>query len=235
MQWINGDGYLHNVFVRWFNGDVIRPKTWFWQDVKTRKILGWRCDVSENIDSIRLSFMDVVTRYGIPEDFHITIDNTRGAANKWLTGGAPNRYRFKVKEDDPKGLFLLMDAKMHWTSVVAGKGWGQAKPVERAFGVGGLEEYVDKHPALAGAYTGPNPQAKPDNYGDRAVDAELLLYRVNAIKRGGQRGVYLRANKERAVVHKFNQYRYIRFLNKRAKKRLNTKLFRIQPYPKNTS
>ncbi|MDI5035918.1 hypothetical protein MJM43_29325, partial [Salmonella enterica subsp. enterica serovar Montevideo] len=42
---INGDGYLHNVFVRWFNGDVIRPKTWFWQDVKTRKILGWRCDV----------------------------------------------------------------------------------------------------------------------------------------------------------------------------------------------
>ncbi|EEM7162218.1 transposase [Salmonella enterica subsp. enterica serovar Montevideo] len=175
MQWINGDGYLHNVFVRWFNGDVIRPKTWFWQDVKTRKILGWRCDVSENIDSIRLSFMDVVTRYGIPEDFHITIDNTRGAANKWLTGGAPNRYRFKVKEDDPKGLFLLMGAKMHWTSVVAGKGWGQAKPVERAFGVGGLEEYVDKHPALAGAYTGPNPQAKPDNYGDRAVDVELFL------------------------------------------------------------
>ncbi len=40
-------------------------------------------------------------------------------------GGAPNRYRFKVKEDDPKGLFLLMGAKMHWTSVVAGKGWGQ--------------------------------------------------------------------------------------------------------------
>ena len=37
MQWINGDGYLHNVFVRWFNGDVIRPKTWFWQDVKPEK------------------------------------------------------------------------------------------------------------------------------------------------------------------------------------------------------
>ncbi|MDI5536311.1 hypothetical protein MJM28_30990, partial [Salmonella enterica subsp. enterica serovar Montevideo] len=43
-------------------------------------------------------------------------------------------------EDDPKGLFLLMGAKMHWTSVVAGKGWGQAKPVERAFGVGGLDD-----------------------------------------------------------------------------------------------
>jgi len=90
-----------------------------------------------------------------------------------MADGAPNRYRFKVKEDDPKDCFTD-GAKMHWTSVVAGKGWGQAKPVERA-GVGGLEEYVDKHPALAGAYTGPNPQAKPDNYGDRAVDAELFL------------------------------------------------------------
>ncbi|EDX2467219.1 protein mom [Salmonella enterica] len=55
---------------------------------------------------------------------------------------------------------------------------------------------------------------------------------MNAIKRGGKRGEYLRANRERAVVHKFNQYRYIRFLNRRARKRLNTKLFRIQPYPK---
>ncbi|EFB1294442.1 hypothetical protein DFY52_09425 [Escherichia coli] len=60
----------------------------------------------------------------------------------------------------------------------------------------------------------------------------VLLTSDGAGKRGGQRGVYLRANKERAVVHKFNQYRYIRFLNKRAKKRLNTKLFRVQPYPK---
>lgn len=175
LQWINGDGYLHNVFVRWFNGEVIRPKTWFWQDVKSRKIVGWRCDVSENTDSIRLSFMDVIKKYGIPEDFHITIDNTRAAANKWLTGGVKNRYRFKVREDDPVGLFPLIGATIHWTSVVAGKGWGQAKPIERAFGVGGLEEFVDKHPALAGAYTGPNPMNKPDNYGSRVIDAELFL------------------------------------------------------------
>ncbi|EOO0544419.1 protein mom, partial [Escherichia coli] len=54
----------------------------------------------------------------------------------------------------------------------------------------------------------------------------------NAIKRGGQRGEHLRANIDRASVHKFRQFRYIRFLNKRARKRLNTKLFKVQPYPK---
>ena len=175
LQWINGDGYQHNVFVKWFNGDVIRPKTWFWQDIRTRKIIGWRTDLSENTDSIRLSFMDVIKKYGIPDDFHITIDNTRAAANKWMTGGVKNRYRFKVREDDPKGLFSIIGAQVHWTSVVAGKGWGQAKPIERAYGVGGMEEYIDKHPALAGAYTGPDPMNKPDNYGSRAIDAELFL------------------------------------------------------------
>ncbi|MEZ9999409.1 DNA-binding domain-containing protein, partial [Vibrio lentus] len=53
LEWINGDGYQHNVFVKWFNGEILRPKTWFWQDIYSRKIIGWRCDISENTDSIR--------------------------------------------------------------------------------------------------------------------------------------------------------------------------------------
>lgn len=173
MHWITGDGYQHNVFVRWFNGEILRPKTWYWMDIYSRKIVGWRTDVSENTDSIRLSLMDVCRNYGIPRE--LTIDNTRAAANKWMTGGVPNRYRFKVKEDDPKGIIPLLGIELHWTSVILGKGHGQAKPIERAFGVGGLEELVDKHPALAGAYTGPNPMEKPDNYGERVVDADIFL------------------------------------------------------------
>ncbi|WP_038163634.1 transposase domain-containing protein, partial [Trabulsiella guamensis] len=128
MEWINGDGYQHNVFVRWFNGDIIRPKTWFWQDVHSRKIVGWRTDVSENTDSIRLSLMDTLRTYGKPT--HMTIDNTRPAASKWLSGGVPNRYRFKVKPDDPMGIIPMLGIKLHWTGVIGGKGWGQAKPVE---------------------------------------------------------------------------------------------------------
>ncbi|WP_460882095.1 transposase domain-containing protein, partial [Pseudaeromonas pectinilytica] len=31
---------------------------------------------------------------------------------------------------------------------------------------------------MAGAYTGPNPMEKPDNYGDRAVDAKAFLAAV---------------------------------------------------------
>ena len=167
LEWINGDGYQHNVFVLWPNGDINRPKTWFWQDVYSRKILAYRVDITENTDVIRLSFGELVENFGIPD--HVTIDNTRSAANKWMTGGVPNRYRFKIKEDDPLGLFPTLKIKVHWTSVHNGHGHGQAKPVERSFGIGGIGEVVDKHPAFAGAYTGNSPMAKPENYGSTAV------------------------------------------------------------------
>ncbi|MFD1805582.1 transposase domain-containing protein [Pasteurella oralis] len=181
MEWLNGDGYQHNVFVKWKNGEIVRPKTWFWQDVRTRKILGFRCDISENTDSIRYALLDVIYKYGIPR--HITIDNTRAAANKWMTGGVPNRYRFKVKQDDPKGLIPLLGIELHWTSVIAGKGHGQAKPIERAFSHGGVGELVDKDPALAGFYAGANIYDKPDNYngGKAGVDYEVFL---QALARG---------------------------------------------------
>lgn len=167
MYWINGDGYKHNVFVRFPDGTIERPKTWFWQDIYGRKIVGYRTDRTEHSDMIRLALGDVIEHWGIPE--HITIDNTRAAANKWLTAGVKTRYRFKVKEDDPLGLIPMLDIKLHWTSVHKGKGHGQAKPIERAFGVGGLGEYVDKHPRFAGAYTGPNVLAKPENYASNAI------------------------------------------------------------------
>lgn len=173
LEWINGDGYQHNVFVKLPNGEVTRLKTWFWQDVYSRKILSYRVDESENTDSIRLSFGDVVEQFGIPE--HVTIDNTRAAANKWMTGGVPNRYRFKVKEDDPLGLIPSLESTVHWTSIHADEGHGQAKPVERSFGVGGIGEYIDKHPKFSGAYTGANPMAKPSNYGKTAIPLEVFL------------------------------------------------------------
>lgn len=121
--------------------------------------------------------MDTIRAYGKPK--HVTIDNTRAAANKWLSGGVPNRYRFKVKPDDPMGIIPLLGMKLHWTGVIGGKGWGQAKPVERAFGVGGLGEYIDKHPALAGAFAGENVSSKPENYGSLAVDVDTFLETIS--------------------------------------------------------
>jgi len=186
---INGDGYEHNVFVKWPDGSVDRPRTWFWQDTYSRKILAYGVDQTENADLIRTSFGDVL-ELGIPT--HVTIDNTRAAANKWMTGGVRHRYRFKVRDDDPLGIFPMFGCQVHWTSVFNGRGHGQAKPVERAFGIGGIGEVIDKHPAFAGAYTGRNPTAKPENYGEAAVPlARFMEVLTNEViewnKRRGRR------------------------------------------------
>lgn len=178
LEWINGDGYQHNVFIEWPDGSIARPKTWVWQDVYSRKILAWRTDLSEHTDVIRLSFGDLVEKYGLPD--HATIDNTRAAANKWMTGGIPWRNRYKVRQDDVLGLFPQLGVQVHWTSLnqtASGKnsGHGQAKPVERAFGWGGLGEYVDKRLEFAGAWCGDNPTAKPENYATAAVPLETFL------------------------------------------------------------
>ncbi len=179
-EWINGDGYQHNVFVKWHTGEIVRPKTWFWQDVRTRRILGYRTSISENTDSIRHALMDVIFNYGIPNT--ITLDNTRAAANKAMTGGIANRYRFKHDELDPKGIMPILGIDVHFTSILYGEGHGQAKPIERAFGKGGIGEKVDKRPELAGFYTGKNVLEKPDNYngGKAGVDYEVFLQALAA-------------------------------------------------------
>ncbi|MBF0784329.1 transposase [Muribacter muris] len=173
-EWINGDGYQHNVFVKWHTGEIVRPKTWFWQDVRTRKILGYRTAISENTDSIRHALMDVIYQYGIP--CTITLDNTRAAANKAMTGGIENRYRFKHNELDPKGIMPILGIEVHFTSILYGEGHGQAKPVERAFGWGGIGEKVDKRPELSGFYTGKNVLEKPDNYNGGKDGADYAVF-----------------------------------------------------------
>jgi len=192
MEAINGDGYRHNVLVAFPDSSakdgfrVARPVTWAWQDIYSRKWLGWRTDLSENSTMLHLALMDVLGTFGIPD--LCTIDNTHAAANKFLTGGVDHRFRYKIRENEPLG--VLPRAGIEYKPCTPA--WGQAKPIERHFGIGGLSEYCDKDTRLQGAYTGRNTMDKPDydNPADRsrAVSLDIFLevlqdafHRLNAI------------------------------------------------------
>jgi hypothetical protein len=185
---INGDGYKHNLWVRFPDGEVRRAQTWYWQDVYSSKILGWRTDKTEHTDVIRLSFGDLIEAHGIPEA--VVVDNTYAAANKTMTGGARHRFRFKVREEEPLGVFQLLNVPYHPTTPA----WGQAKPIERAFGVGGVGEYIDKAPEFAGAWTGSNTLDKPEYDGkhraieladlERVIAREIAAWNARAGRRG---------------------------------------------------
>lgn len=161
LEAINGDGHKWDVFVQWPDGTIGRPMMVAFQDLYSNKMLAWRFDKSENREAIRLALGDVVEQFGLPD--HIWFDNTKAFANKWLTGGASHRYRFKTRDEDPIGLCESMGISVHFTLPYS----GQSKPIERSF-----RDYagdIAKHPAFAGAYVGNTPLAKPENYRSRAV------------------------------------------------------------------
>ncbi|MBZ0164598.1 MAG: Mu transposase C-terminal domain-containing protein [Notoacmeibacter sp.] len=160
MQYVNIDGHKFDVFVR--RGDrVFRPCIVAIQDIYSRKFVGWRLAETEDRHATRLAIGDVVERFGIPDALYS--DNGRAFTSKWISGGAANRYRFKVKDEDPVGILTALGIEVRWTTPYS----GQSKPIERAFR--DFAENIARHPACAGAYTGNRPDAKPENYGERAV------------------------------------------------------------------
>ena len=170
---VNGDGYIHNLWVEPpGGGKPFRPRTWFWQDVRTRRVLAWRSGPTESADLVRLAFHDLVTTHGVPSA--VLHDNTRAASAKWFVGKSP-RWRHD-RDDSVPGILDDLDVTVIHTGVeheVNGeaRGHGWAKPVERCFK--DLGEEIDKHPRAAGAYTGANPLAKPANYSKSGAGVAL--------------------------------------------------------------
>jgi transposase InsO family protein len=161
MQAVNADGHTLDVFVRTEDGRIVRMHLVAMQDLYSGKVVAWRLSETENKETIRLVIGDMVERHGIPQ--HCWLDNGRGFASKWISGRMATRYRFKIRDEDPQGVLLSLGVEVHWTTPYH----GQAKPIERAFR--DLADNIAKHPFCAGAYTGNNPMAKPENYGNAAV------------------------------------------------------------------
>ncbi|MFN3749354.1 MAG: transposase domain-containing protein [Sphingorhabdus sp.] len=171
MEIVNIDGHRWDVFVRWPDGKIARPIMVAIQDIYSRKVLAWRIDETENAVLTRLAFADLFRDYGIPKA--CLLDNGRAFASKWITGGAKTRFRFKIKPDDPTGLLPALGINPKWATPYH----GQAKPIERAFR--DMCDAIARCPEFAGAYTGGNPMAKPENYGSKAVDLDTFLAVIN--------------------------------------------------------
>lgn len=162
---VDADFHKFDVFVNW-DGEIIRPQLSAIRDIYSGKLLAWRLAQTPNSATVLLTIGDLVEDYGIPNDF--VIDNGREYAAKWITGGVENRYRFKVKADDPLGVLPQLGVEVHFTTPYH----GQAKPVERLF-----RDYcsnIAKDIRFAGAYVGNKPDAKPENYGSRAIDRDVF-------------------------------------------------------------
>lgn len=162
LEGVVADCHKVDVFVAWPGIEKpVRVQIVAFTDLYSNKILSWKVDLDPNKVAVMSAFGELVETWGIPR--HCLFDNGREFANKWLTGGTPTRFRFKVREDDALGVLPQMGIKIHWAT----PGHGQAKPIERSFR--DLADDLARHPAFAGAYVGPHPMAKPEDYGSRAI------------------------------------------------------------------
>lgn len=164
MQSWNADGHVWDVAVKWEDGEIGRPVIVGFQDVYSGMPVSHRIGRTENQELVRLALADAVESWGIPE--HVYFDNGRGFMSKWLTGRMKFRFRFKVKAEEPQGILEHLGVKVHAVRPYH----GQSKPVERMWK--DFEDRIAKHPRLAGAYMGNRPDAKPENYGSRAIPIE---------------------------------------------------------------
>lgn len=167
LEWVNADGHKFDVFVKWPDGVIDRPIMVAFQDIYSGVFLSWRVDRSEHSDLVRLAYGDMVSVYGIPPN--ALLDNGRAFASKKITGGIANRYRFKIKPEEPVGIMTQCGTKVHWATPFA----GQSKPIERGFRDFATD--LAKHPEFAGAYVGNKVTAKPENYQQAAVPLDAFM------------------------------------------------------------
>lgn len=173
MKAVNVDGHTFDVFVQWEDGRIDRPVMVGIQDIYSRKLLAHRIGETESTLLTRMAFADLFRDHGIPAE--AVLDNGRAFASKALTGGAKSRFRFKIKDCEPTGVLTALHILTHWTMPYR----GSSKPIERAWR--DLCEDIAKHPAVAGAYTGNKPDAKPENYKDRAIP--IAEFRAHVARR----------------------------------------------------
>jgi hypothetical protein len=174
LEAVNGDYHKFDVFVRWpverGQSDppyVGRPQMVAFQDIYSGRILSWRVDQTANSNTVLLAAGEMIEDWGIPE--HVLLDNGREFAAKAISGGTPNRYRFTMTDEDVPGLFTALGCQIHWATPYS----GQSKPIERAFR--DMCDNIAKDPRFDGAWTGNRPDAKPEDYGSRAIDLEEFL------------------------------------------------------------
>ncbi len=132
------------LWIKWEDGEILNTVTgWFWQDLATGLITAHRVAKTETADLFRRSVVDLCD---VAKPDQVWVDNTRAAANKAMTAGAAHRWRGKAMPDDPPGLLAQIGIEVHFTNPDKVFGSPGAKPVERAFGIGGIHEAVATHP-----------------------------------------------------------------------------------------
>jgi hypothetical protein len=155
------DGRKADLFCEWPDGYVGRPIVVAWQELRSRKLMGWAIGRTETAELARLAFHHAAhAGRAVPEFAYL--DNGRAYAAKEMTGGQATRNRFKINDGDPLGILTLFGIEAIWATPYH----GQSKPIESYWNT---IAQAERCKAFAGSWCGNRPDAKPEEFARRAV------------------------------------------------------------------
>lgn len=151
-----------------FKGKLVRPWLTAWEDVRSRKIVGYRFSPTDpNSSTILLALRDAAIRCGhIVPRFAYT-DNGKDYDAWFWDGRTKRERRLRLANDERqfKGVYgHLQIGHLHATAYNA-----KAKPIERWF-----RTYAEQFDVFQATYTGRNPQHKPEQLAARLANAAAV-------------------------------------------------------------
>ena len=150
-EWWCSDHHVLDLLCRFPDGSIGRPWLTAWQDVRSRKIVGWTVCESPNTDTIMASLRQAVMVWGIP--LHVLIDNGKDYRNQHFANMRNQPNRKIVDEGRVRPLLAQLDVVAHFCKIYH----GQSKPVERFF-----EEVKNRFAKYFISYKGGRPDEKPE-------------------------------------------------------------------------
>jgi hypothetical protein len=154
----NSDHHRLDVMVRAADGRHFRPWLTCWQDVRSRKITGWRMiEHAPNADTILASFVSAAQVHGVPGTAYV--DNGRDYDSRAMQGQTKRQRRAARALISPDQM-QRMGGAMGELGVTVMHAWpyhGQSKPIERFFNT-----LADRFCRAYPSYTGPDTARKPE-------------------------------------------------------------------------
>ena len=164
--WV-GDHHQFNCSLRYRN-EWIRPWITCWEDMRSRKIIGWDICATPNQTTILLAMKRGIEKYGPPDS--VKIDNGRDYDSEMWTGTTKVRRRILRKgyidETRIAGIYAMMDIGVSFAIPYH----PQSKPIEPWFNTLDMQ-FVKTMPT----YCGKNSAQKPDDLNDYLKSEKAIL------------------------------------------------------------
>jgi len=153
-----------NIAVKHPSGKIIFPWLTGWADMRSRKMVSWHLDVTPSSDTINISLLHAIEKYGVPSN--VLLDNGRDFSSIQFTGGVTKRFRFRVNEAEITGIYKLLGIE----PCFAIPGNAKSKPIERFFWtqeVGFQKGFL--------TYRGRDIQHRPEGVDARIKDGKSVI------------------------------------------------------------